>query len=283
LLTVALAACGTTTPPPHPLPALDDIVRTCAMDSSCLGAPLGNGGSNCIVFIEYGILSGFGAGDFTADELRRFVSCAASSADCATATACASRGHDAAYCAAHVGRHCDGIFLTDCPDNGDPAISNIDCSVYGERCVELNGYANCSDGTLCNAVQQNRHCEGNTFVYCEDIGLTARFDCDGVVEGGHCVDAGAMSGCAPSTPCTVASGCHGDLLVSCADGTGYSVDCAAMGGHCGAQGNTPTCVFSGCGADHCDGNSLVLCHGDQPVTIDCASIGLTSCSNAACH
>jgi hypothetical protein len=257
------------------------------MNVSCLRHPVISGAAACAVAIQFGIMSGLGAGDFTADELRRFVACAASSPDCATAIACASRGHDAAYCTAHPGRSCDGYFLTICPGDGDPAIENIDCTVFGEKCVELNGFAGCGDGTTCDPTNFTRICDGNTVIACDANALTSRTNCAGWIEGGRCVESTTFPGCTASTPCTE-SACHGDVLVSCIDGGGWSVDCAKLGGVCSTSdaGDIACAAADGsCAAtpDHCDGSSLVFCAGPQMATVDCTSIGLTTCTNAACQ
>jgi hypothetical protein len=258
------------------------------MNLSCLTWPPLTSGADCVADFELGISSGLGY-FIPAAELRRFVDCAVSSPDCATAAACASRNHGPDYCAAHSGASCDGDVLVSCSQSQpDWAVFTNDCASLGLRCVDLHdGRASCTDGTSCDT---SAHCDGNRYVSCDSsTHLAASFDCS---LAGYQLECRTMSangttitGCFPPGPACSPDGehCDGTTLVRCVAGGELRVDCTTWGQHCGvaASGRT-TCIpnATDCTADspdRCNGTAMEICVDGRYQAIDCSAIGLTAC------
>jgi hypothetical protein len=284
LTAMAMASCGrTSVPPPPPATpitpfavAVDDVVRLCAMEVSCLASPPITTG--CIDAFEYGIASGKGY-FVSAAELRRFVHCAATSPDCPTALACASRGHGPDYCAAHPGGSCDGAIAVSCA-GADWTISTTDCGALGMTCRLDGGGSACSDGRVCGADQSWR-CDGNRFVGCG-----TSYDCATYAPGYSCrpqpQNALAATLCYPSGPRCASSVCNGSLFDQCWSGEVVRVDCAVFASHCATDASGPRCLpdASDCGGDEpnrCDGNLLQQCVNGRWRDFECATIGLVGC------
>ena len=281
--------------PPAQLPPRDQIVRACAFEVSCLHDPPASTMQNCDLYFEAGLDNWILPRPFLVlpvepGEFRRWIDCANAATDCAGVLACASRGHDAAYCAAHPGFGCDGDVLVQCspdPATNDAAIFTTDCAALGMRCAEAHGTAVCTDGVPCTPASQPEACDGNRYyTYCDQTtGLRYRLDCarSSIPDATCRLSSSSASGCLPSGPPCAGDRCEGDVLVSCLAGQEVRVDCTQLDATCGAPNGAPTCVpvASECDAstvDACRGADLTTCVDGELRTIFCDSIGLTSCT-----
>ncbi len=282
-LLVALYGCA---PPaePLPIPAIDAIIRTCVMQSSCLGDPYFTV-SRCVETFEGSLRTG--SAIFFGPEspmVRRYVDCAARSADCASAIDCASLGYGADYCAHNPGITCDRDVVVYCAGSGGN-IFNDDCAARGSHCRVIDGRALCTDGCSCTPTTYDRPiCDGDNVIYCTR-GIREVTHCPTWLPGSGCRQdySGGWSsrdGCRfHGAPCAGAARCEGDVVVSCNAGEELRIDCTELEARCQAAG----CVFTAteckeADADVCDGASLSFCvHGRQR-TFPCASIGRSTCT-----
>lgn len=145
------------------------------------------------------------------------------------------------------GSSCDGDVGLVCDvDRG--VLERNDCARFGWTCVEEAGTARCSDGSrvTCGGGDPAR-CEGGSLVRCSS-GYELALDCDLVVEGRSCYQAGdgpAFCGFGDECDPLAAKGqetCEGSIITFCAGGAIESADCADFG-------------FTGCmesiGGGHC--------------------------------
>ena len=299
LLALAAAGCRAPapmlSPPPSPpvtLPPLADVVRACAFEVSCLHDPPAATMNNCVFYLLAGLegLPGFfvpPAVDVT--DFRRYVDCARSSGDCASVLACATQGHDAAFCTAHPGTTCDGNLVVPCPPataTPDAALFTIDCAARGLGCVEANGGASCTNGISCDPQAEPAGCDGNRyFTFCDDTTrLRYRADCTrSPIANATCRAGGDTVGCLPSGPPCTGDRCDGDTWVRCLGGDEVPLDCAELGATCGLVKAAPACVplasecSDGTTTDACSGDSLTTCVDNQLFAVPCGSIGLATC------
>ncbi len=277
--------------PVHP----DQIQRACAMEVSCLSpAPITPAG-NCVSEFEVGLASGegifFGP---SASDLSRYVGCANTASDCASALGCASRNHGTDWCAAHPNGGCEGDVLISCVSGW--GLEQTDCAQLGMHCAPgTGGAASCTDGNTCVPQSTPSRCDGNRFVDCNAAsGLESAIDCAAVIAGGTCqqvVSGNASSvGCRPPQSAGCGSNdsetCDGTTLVACSAGAAVRVDCTQFGSHCMAMSTTTAdCVPDGSDCtnqspDSCVGGSLQLCVNGHFAQTACSSIGLGSCVTA---
>ena len=298
LLLLAAIGCRGSAPtlpilpsPPPSLPPLDDIVRACAFEVSCLHDPPAATMRNCIVYLMQGLegLPAFFVPRWIgADELHRYVDCARVGSDCGGVLACATLGHDAAYCAAHPGTSCDGSLLVPCPPataTPDAALFTVDCAARGLRCVAANGGASCSDDVACDP-KSPPSCDGNRyFEYCDaTTARRYRVDCArSPVADATCRSDGHVVGCWPSgAPCT-ADRCDGDTLVRCLAGEEAPLDCAQLASTCGDDAGHPAClpIATDCTyatADACLGSEVTTCLAGMIERVDCSTLTLRTCT-----
>jgi hypothetical protein len=302
-LVAAFAACRSPAPmlavvptPPATLPPLAQIVRACAFEVSCLHNPPASTMTACDTYFEAGLDNwifpqptlrlGIDPGEF-----RRYVACANAATDCAGVLACASRGHDAAYCAAHPDFACDGDLLVQCPSAGaplDPAIYTSDCAALGMHCVATAlGTAVCTDGVACTDPPGQR-CDGNRYLTSCDAAthLRYRMDCSrSSIPNATCRYLGPEGACLPSGPPCAGDRCEGDVLVTCLAGEEVRSDCTQHDATCSVVNRAPTCVpvNSECDAsmaDACSGAGITTCFEGELHTIFCDDIGASTCMPA---
>lgn len=294
-----VAACGSATPivptPPAQLPPLDDIVKACAFEVSCLVDPPTSSLSNCVAYFQGGIANYIGGGfsPLEGSEYRRFADCAAAANNCMTVLECASRNHDPAYCAAHPNNSCDGSVLVQCGTAADWSIYTTDCAAFGLRCQQANGAAACTDGAPCDPTSTPLHCAGNQYVSCDKTtGLRSTVDCNqSPIPNATCRIGASVAffsnppGCLPSgPPCVQTPRCDGNLLVTCVAGEETRIDCGQLASHCAATGDYEdpiTCVSDDTQCDggaSCAGDAIVACVDGAWTAIPCSMLGLTSCA-----
>ena len=297
VIVIAAAGCGSAHSPligPQPVNA-DHIQRACAMEVSCLSsAPITPAG-NCVSEFEIGLATGegifFGP---SASDLSRYVSCADSASDCASALGCASRNHGADWCNAHPNGGCDGDVVISCVAGW--GLEQLDCTQLGMHCaMAASGAASCSDGNSCDPQTTQAHCSGNRFVDCNaSTGLESAIDCAALVAGGTCQQtvsgSSSSAGCrppqSPSCGTNDSEACDGTTLVVCSAGAVVRVDCTQFGSHCMAMSTaTADCVPDGTectnqSPDSCVGDSLQLCVNGHWAQTSCTSIGLSRCMTA---
>jgi hypothetical protein len=266
------------------------------MDLSCLTQPLAIPGGNCISELEDGLASPDGF-FLSAQDMRRFIDCAATAKDCTNVLTCVSRGHGPDYCAKFPGGSCDGDVRVLCaPSISDYAIiGSVDCADFGMHCTMAQGNPICTDGTDCEAF--DAVCDGNRLAGCPDHDyLRGSIDCSAVFPGGVCDDSRGFATCALPGPACDQSGSKylrcddSKTLAYCFQGREWQFDCSFGGGSCATDSQGPGCVSNGtCDTsthDRCTNNGLTMCADGQLQSIDCASIGLATCKpngdNAVC-
>src|SRR5262249_38725344 len=91
-----------------------------------------------------------------------------------------------------------------------------------------------------------------------------------------CLTDGDLDLCGNNT----ASQCDGDTVKACTSDRFSTFHCAALGGSCLENGTTAVCTRPGdvctpfdADVNQCDGSTVKLCVGGQPVDFDCSSIG----------
>ncbi len=284
LLAIALwTACSAPRPatPPAQLPPLDQIVRTCAFEVSCLQHPPTDSIGTCVnVFVN--ALANYDT------EFRRYVDCANAAADCTGVLACAARGHDPTYCAAHPGNSCDGDLVVSCGvTTPDWAIFGMDCAALGMRCAEANGTAVCTDGSSCDPAASPSVCDGNRAVACDaTTRLQQALDCSrSGVPNATCryEYTPPTPGCRPTGASCNGDRCAGDLAVRCIAGEEFGVDCAQQGSHCFVDAITAahcTPTAADCSGDACAGDGIAACVGGAVHVVACAGLGLSTCAVA---
>jgi hypothetical protein len=197
---------------------------------------------------------------------------------------------DASYAGCPFG---GGALLT-CEAN-DAGMALESCVAAGKICASVNGVSECAGssaacageeaGSSCVGATQLRDCDPAVGVF--DQGL----DCASV-GGGRCVPgtlpacaAVGDAGCTPSAAVSCANG----VASGCPSGVVEQVDCTALLGtsSCdpGASGR-PWDVSRACNAGSCanvsdtcspDGARLTSCARGASISVDCATVGLSSC------
>jgi hypothetical protein len=168
---------------------------------------------------------------------------------------------------------------------GDEGREN--CAAMGQTCTVAGATAICS-GSMGVCQGAGVSCAGTELHDCDpDGGVDLGVDCASFGSGA-CVTPGACAaqgdaGCAATTVVT----CAGDVATGCPSGTEESVDCSALLGATGscspsAAGRgwdvSRACAVGACGADSCAGTVLQSCVQGVPVSVDCATLGFSSCS-----
>jgi hypothetical protein len=281
--------------PAAELPPVADIVRACAFEVSCLHDPPAATMRNCIVYLTVGLEGGqaiFVPKEIGPADFRRYIDCANHGSDCAGVLACASLGHDAAYCAAHPGSVCDGDLLVPCPPatvSPDAALFTVDCAALGMHCAEANGSASCTNGIDCDPNAEGASCDGNRyFDVCDrTTRLRYRLDCARwSIPNATCRDDGQTFnrtiGCLPSGAPCAGDRCEGDVLVTCYVGEERRLDCAQLESACAVVDGKPGCVpiandCSDSTQDQCAGSGITTCFEGSLQKIDCSTVGGTTC------
>jgi hypothetical protein len=256
------------------MPTLDDIAKTCAIDSSCLGSPIGQGVAACAAVLEGAIVEGL-------PQMRRAVDCVHGATDCKSALDCIDAGHGPDYCQAHPGWSCDGPLAIQCPSTPDwPGLAITNCALLGMRCTAANFGASCTDGVACDPTAPST-CDGNFAITCDgNTKLRRVTECGAIGAGFVC---SAPDGCVPPGPvcsATWADHCDGNTAVICANGHQVSTDCTLSEANCvdglcidAAQ----LCRSDAQTADLCNGDSYEICTNGHWTGVPCASIGFAKC------
>ncbi len=122
-------------------------------------------------------------------------------------------------------------------------------------------------------------CNGSFHTYCSS-GLLVGYDCN--AEGMTCGAAGCLSN-GEVRPCSTVGAvtCSSDTVDVCNGQAISQFDCAASGGTCDATGHVPRCALPtdtcspyDAAENVCNGDSISLCIGGEPLSFDCTSIGL---------
>jgi hypothetical protein len=184
-------------------------------------------------------------------------------------------------CAGEEALRCDEFYLERC---ASPRFSP------GSECrVGANDRARCALAACLPATDGPPRCNGNTLILCEQQShLRVATDCTTV--GLTCAEGaqGASAICSANggiLPCQKAGDAEcspdGARARICTGTIASEIDCGAIGGACAAEGAGVRCArpSDACGptdpgVDACDGATLSLCVGGQPVAFDCASVGL---------
>jgi hypothetical protein len=261
---VLLAACGGGDAP-GPVADFDTRVRACAI----IGACIGYGATPCIALLD-------------ANATAAQITCAlnATVADCAAVRACF--GQRITQDPACTSGCSDGDTLVRC--SGGQRVEQ-DCGSalesVGPACI-TNGRSDCG-GASCT--DNGRSCNGTLAVTC-DSGVTEEFDCTPLgLECNPTADAAACRGRSTSKACTFGTPptCDGDTLVSC-DGQVREQDCRVFGGRkCIAGACTFGVECDGGLASTCNGTVLEMCVGGLRRSIDCTTIGGTTCMIDRCR
>jgi hypothetical protein len=231
-----------------------------------LASPPYTSASDCFATFELSLASGIGTFGPSADDIQRYADCAAASSDCASALACASKNHGAAWCSAHPGTSCDGDLAISCGNGWGYLIQ--DCTARGQHCTSLSGNAFCSDGKTCDPAMPAR-CVNGHLLACDSL-THLEYD-----------SADCASDCTQSK-------CDGAAAIACVNGREVRVDCAQLASHCVLTNGTFSCAPNAteCDAktpDTCDADNIVMCVNGRKGSIACSSIGLTTCQAGRCR
>ncbi len=162
-------------------------------------------------------------------------------------------------------------FEQDCPK----ALESV-----GSACI-TNGRSDCG-GTTCTT-DGELTCNGTTSIAC-DSGVTEVIDC-GKIGLACSTNSPRCAGALQSETCTLGAppSCDGDTLVTC-DGNVRRHDCKQFGGR--------TCVNGACAfgsectptpQNTCNGTVLEMCVAGLRRSIECTTIGATSCVGDRCR
>ena len=288
MLSVVLAACGSSATEPGdgavdatqaPALSADEAAKACAVYGSCMG----DGINDCYTdAMPYWAIS----------EAR----CAlAATGDCAAVRACFGMMVVAdASCTTRV-TSCDGTNLVTCGSGVRSTVACPKASLVlgvgsGPTCVPAsNGSALC--GTqACSAASAS--CAGSVATSCNlTKGVEHSLDC--AVRGQSCLN-GACTASGGGAACTAGTlpRCEGALIVHCSSGTELTTDCgtiaAAATCHVGTATTElePYCGGAACyptkGSETCNGNAVAFCAGGTTASIDCTTLGFSSCVGGKC-
>lgn len=269
------------------------IARACLLAVGCAAAPVGSLGA-CVQSMTRRALAPNPTGEDVWDRLLECAARPVARAGCGAFVDCATRGHPAAYCAAHPGDSCDGAFAVHCGEPGAPATARDCATIPGATCASRRAPLT---GTYCRSSQCSPTCAGDVAVVsCAGAPdqpaerCTAGTSCVISPTGGH-----IWGACLPPGPACAAWGarCEGSVLVRC-----YGVfetvllretrsDCARLGWQCvaGVPGGA-TCVPPpyACALDAppaCEGDTLVACAAGSDPRFDCRALGFSRCAPAS--
>ncbi len=276
-------------------PTTSDVVRVCMLNNACGNqSPLGLAADTCVESVLKARLYGHvtEAPEQT-HRYERMFECARTAKTCSEYLACTRFG---GTCEGTVAGSCQGTIAYACSSPGrseQPPI--FDCALVGATCEPSGSGGVCVQPASAPACTSDARCDGNTRVVCRPKagGGTGelRSDCPA---GTTCLSDGRAAAClAESKPCAaLGSQCEGDTAVLCA-GQGDSLSevrsgCAAVGRKCALdEKNVARCVpiASDCTAatgyantTRCDGTTLEVCIEGRVERLDCASVGMTSCT-----
>lgn len=246
---------------------MNKLVRACAILSGCQGDEV----PECVFDLMY---------RGTAAQVDCVL--AATLSDCTSANACVGlmRSTDPNCTAGCL----DADTLVSCAGS---LRTEIECASsiesLGPSCIggtqSACGIGACSSDTItCNGTVASRCISGVANEYdCARFGMECAQDrgCVGAAVG----------------PCVAAPGCDGNFIVECDAGVERRTDCSAQlpGGTCGVVVNHIVgCVLGQqCDAlqtvDSCIGTTLQSCVAGTPMSVDCTSVGGTSCGYSGPH
>lgn len=274
----------------------DSVVASAALPVSIPLASDARNYSSCVEWLTAPLApdtDGAPRAGFT--ELRSMMACMAATTTCADAARCAFYEVIApsdARCASQTGSRCDADAAIDCDAL---RVSHCKSKGYapGSQClVGSDGVAACAVGTCsapdvsCDPATDPGPTEPSYVFACGPSGLRKGIDCRamGVVCDDSAADL-ADRGCVGSTgkaSCTTfgEAACLGDRVRVCSGVLLGEIDCGALGQGCVYEGSTARCApaSASCSpfdatSNLCDGSTIHLCVGGNPVDFDCASIG----------
>ncbi|HSO00781.1 MAG TPA: hypothetical protein VLS89_20960 [Candidatus Nanopelagicales bacterium] len=288
-------------PPGASYLSLADAVRACRHITGCAGVSTGlplsiglpgdkDSFSGCVSWLSGPIPEGRPGFEVQAAML----ACIAAAPDCVAARGCLFIEP-----LALGDPRCDGITGDAC----GPGEEVLHCTGrYLERCTSprfgpgsqcrlgLDDKRGCALAACLPSTDGPPRCDGNTLVLCDPgnrlriaasctaVGLTCAEDAEG--QSAICGVNDAVLYCDTAGQVT----CSPDAtkVRICTSQVATEIDCAALGAGCVAAGTGARCAWpsDACspqdpGVDTCDGSLISLCVAGQPVSFDCASVGLT--------
>lgn len=267
VLAAAMLGCGGGVDPSVAPHDLEKLVRACAILSGCQGEEV----RQCV-------------GTLRAQATAAQVDCvlAATLSNCTAANACVG-----------LRRSTDPSCAAGCLD-ADTVVScagtlrtEIECASsiesLGPACISRTRTACGTGECAADAIT----CNGHVMIRCAS-GVADEYDCARL--GMECAQGRGCVGVAAG-PCTAEPRCDGNVIVDCEAGLERRIDCTEQipGSTCGVVvNNIIGCVLGEqCNAiqtpDSCVGTTLQSCVAGAPKSVDCTSIGGTSCGYSDTH
>ena len=269
LVALALVSCGGAGgSPPAPL-TTDEAIRACAAYSGCINGSLGG----CIKTTLPLELS------------REQARCLAQAgADCEAALGCVGTTLDPA-------RQCDPEQYS-CEGHNQVICRPTHTSYTDCRQVPLSGGPTCIMGksgnpqcALGSCDTADTACNGSVLTQCDELEGVRIFIRDCADAGLKCSASANGASCVSTGPACEAPRCDGTTAVTCLGGHEVASDCAAIlaDSTCAVDQalETATCVLgNGCTpeAATCTGTVLNFCAAGLQQTLDCATLGFSTCS-----
>ncbi len=188
-----------------------------------------------------------------------------------------------------------------CFANGGGIISNCaaqggTCVVYHEADFADNGdtAAGCQTGACTDSSTGANQCASSSQIFIctgTDSGdIAIGRNCP---SGSTCQTSNGKTDCFDTTsPCTnPGTSCTNGDLTTCQNFTSgdqvFTGNCSVAGLVCDTTSSTGACAAPGCESSGCSescvGNKLQLCIGGAPFTVDCTTLGFTTCGNDLNH
>ncbi len=179
------------------------------------------------------------------DQLKVHVDCAFYGEICHASTASCAPADAVACDSSTFARRCspDGRVIS-CSsgfEHAGPKCADYGLTCNGEQCAGTEGACQAVSGSATQIVFEAKSCDGTRLVACAGGGLT-RLDCGLLVNGATC-QPGTDGGLGPQAYCGLANQC--------------------------VPGTAPTLG--------CSGDSVTMCNGGRIDTIDCKTMGFSSC------
>jgi hypothetical protein len=154
------------------------------------------------------------------------------------------------HAAACTASHCDGDVYVDCRDGVE---LRRDCRETAETCLTTGEYTFCGYRDAC----ARNHCRGDEIELCFGGHVQFEANCNTLVAGSTCREAGSATECAaphPHPDCKDSSDfgswCEGGVAMTCLTGVRVQVACDALpGGRCEPIGGTGAVAKAKCVVD----------------------------------
>jgi hypothetical protein len=233
-----------------------------------------------------------------------FAECITAAQSCEELTACTPSEEHHEVCESSWDGCVDDV-LVNCADEGDRAVSIIDCGAAGMVCSEGNSMSSCGIEP-CDPETFEPRCDGDLRIECDsNSDVVQVIDCRSEISytfepeeepvarhGGTCGtdEYGSLDCVGDEEPCddlTYESHCAGDVLVSCKGGRVARFDCSSisngfecvdsfMGTDC-APRHFDCSPFSG---DACEGGVITFCWDGAERRFNCGDFGFAGCETA---